>query len=150
TVLQGADDALEGGFGSWCDERPLPPEAGAGDTVTIGGSPYPLTVAEMSVSCGVGVFAAEHTRFGLDLGVVWGLGKAHIPASQVPNTRGSELVYANVGGVVYGEGNPVAVEPPSEGPPALAVEAAYPTPFSTEAAVAFTLPAPERATVAVY
>ena len=46
SLIEGMPDALEGSFGSWCGERPLPLDEGVPEPVVIGGLTYPLDVAQ--------------------------------------------------------------------------------------------------------
>ncbi|HLA63642.1 MAG TPA: T9SS type A sorting domain-containing protein [Rhodothermales bacterium] len=115
-------------------------------TVTIGGSAYPTTVA-----FGVEQYQIGGTHGGSSWLFARGIGPVGFSTTSrfqtnPPQGTAYTLVYANVGGVVYG--STVATEPPPAGD-ALAVQVA-PNPVRGSAALDVTLPASADVRAAVY
>jgi hypothetical protein len=110
---------------------------------TIGGLSYEVDYCFRKANDGGLGWYRNEVRFAADIGFVY-YGGAGVGGC------GWCLSYAHVGGVEYGEGNPVAVEPPAEGPEALALEAVSPNPFRASVTLTLSLPSAEAVTVEAF
>ena len=123
-------------------------------TVNVGGVPYPVAgtygradgcfsdgLGEIVCGCNQQVVAADIGLLSYD---------CRSFSSQTPHvTERTELVYAKVGGVVYGL-DPVAAEPETAVPTALTVAPAFPNPFRETATLAVALPQPAAVRLTVF
>lgn len=142
----------EGGGGSSCGfyapELDVPLTIGTPhvDDVTIGGIGYSLSVRSEYVYLSNDQMEEGEVVFAEDVGLVSsGLYSDFGPGHSF---TAYTLVYAEVGGVVYGA-SPVANEG-DIAPAAFALGAVYPNPFRSSVTLSLDLPTPERVTLAVF
>lgn len=123
-------------------------------TVHIGGMPYPVAGtygrADGCFSDGLGEIVCgcnQHT-VAADIGLLTYDCSSY--PSQTPHvSEETTLVYAEVGGAVYGL-NPVATEPEAATPSVLTVAPAFPNPFRATATFALALPEPAAVRLTVF
>ena len=109
----------------------------------IGGQPYTLPFCFRIYDALPDPPISVSVVFGADVGLV------SYEVHDVDTDVDGRLVYAEVGGAVYGA-DPVAAEPPPGAPHALRVERVHPNPFRESAAIALTLPESEAVGIALY